>query len=117
MPAEQLVKYDEFAAWVKEQAGHCGLKANVEFVAAPLASTVADCTAMTEHPTIQFNTAHLQTPPAFFRPPFGRTGQLELVIHELGYALTGKPSDHGPAWGRGVAKAGARIAAAKPKQD
>ena len=118
VPAENLPRYDAFAAWAKEQAAHCGLNASIEFIESPQAATVADCTAMTKNPTIRFNTAHPDTPPAFFQPPFGRPEQLELLIHELGHALADKPSDHGPAWGRGAAKAGALIAAAarKPQQ-
>ena len=104
--------YDPFAQWVKRMAGHCGLTASVEFVEAPLASVIAQCTSMTRRPTLRFNVAHPELSPSFFKPPFGRYEQLELVIHELGHALANRPSDHGPAWGRGVAEAGARIAAA-----
>ena len=111
VPTENLPRYAAFAAWAKQQAAHCGLNANIEFIESPQAATIADCTAMTKNPTIRFNTAHPSLTRAFFQPPFGRADQLELLIHELGHALADKPSDHGPAWGRGVAKAGARIAA------
>ena len=58
-------------------------------------------------------------PPDFFQPPFGRTEQLELLIHEFGHALAQKGIEHGPRWGYGTAKAGALIAAhgpTKPQQ-
>ncbi len=32
------------------------------------------------------------------------------MIHEFGHAIAGKGMEHGPRWGEGVAKAGARIA-------
>ena len=114
VPPEQLPKYEEFEAWAKAQAALCGLEATIEFIESPGASTVADCTSTSRSPVIRFNTAHSRLPDAFFRPPFGREEQLELLIHELGHALAKKPG-HGPAWGDGVAKAGAMIAAGNGK--
>jgi len=111
VPPEQLPQYEGFAAWAKSQAALCELDATIEFIESPGASTVADCTSMSKSPVIRFNTAHSRLPAAFFRPPFGREEQLELLIHELGHALAKKPG-HGPAWGDGTAKAGAMIAAA-----
>ena len=111
VPPERLTKYEGFAAWARAQAALCGLEATIEFIESPGASTVADCTSMSKSPVIRFNTAHSRLPAAFFRPPFGREEQLELLIHELGHALAKKPG-HGPAWGDGTAKAGAMIAAA-----
>ena len=111
VPPERLPKYEGFAAWARAQAALCGLEATIEFIQSPGASTVADCTSTSRRPIIRFNTAHSRLPAAFFRPPYGREDQLELLIHELGHALAKKPG-HGPAWGDGVAKAGAMIAAA-----
>lgn len=73
---------------------------------------------MTQNPVIRFNTADHSITAAAFHPPLGRPEQLELLIHELGHALADQPSDHGPAWNRGIAKAGAIIAAAgrKPQE-
>ena len=110
IPELEETRYEEFADWVKRKAAVCNLRARVEFIEAPLASTVADCTTTSRTPLLRFNVAHPALGESFFKPPFDRREQLELVIHELGHALSEKPG-HGPGWGEGVAAAGAMIAA------
>ena len=107
-PAPDRPEYPAFAAWVQELARNCGLHASVSFIDNPTYRIVADCTADNEAPNVRFNIA--ATPEAFFLPPFNRTKQLELVIHELGHAIARKGMEHGPQWGNAVARTGALIA-------
>ena len=48
----------------------------------------------------------------FFEPPYGSVDHWDLLLHEFGHALAKLSSiEHGEAWGDGVSKAGAFIAA------
>ncbi len=100
-----------FIRWVRELGQACGLEVTVaftRFTTGRRPNIAADCTADSEAPTVRFNRAVLDE--EFFLPPYNRTEQLELVIHEFGHAIAGKGMEHGPQWGQGAAKAGARIA-------
>lgn len=98
-----------FAEWVTGMAGHCNLTATVHYFKEPDNARLADCSASTNTPTLRFNEARLGE--AFFRLPYGRTEHWELLLHELGHALSIQSAiGHGEAWGEGVSKAGALIA-------
>lgn len=106
-----------FREWVTEVAAFCGLNPAVIFYR-HADNVLASCTGNSANPRVSFNCSNL--PPEFFQPPYNRAEQLDIVIHELGHALADKPMEHGPAWGKGCAAAGARIAAgilAKFKQE
>ena len=48
----------------------------------------------------------------FFEPPYGSVQHWDLLLHEFGHAVAApSATGHGEAWGDGVSKAGARIAA------
>ena len=99
-----------FAEWVTEMAGHCSLTATVRYFDEPDNDRLADCSASTATPTLRFNKARLDH--AFFEPPYGSFEHWELLLHELGHALSNQSViGHGEAWGEGVSKAGALIAA------
>ena len=98
----------EFTEWVVEQGRHCNLSVQVEFINDRHSNVLADCSANSASPVIRFNVALLGKD--FFAPRFGRPEQLEIIIHELGHAVSDTPMEHGPKWGAGVAKAGALIA-------
>lgn len=108
-PAPDSSERDKFAQWVMEMANLCHLQANVEFIDDPKFNRLADCTPDNDQPTIRFNVAHLDGD--FFKPPYGNTDHMELIIHEFGHAVARLGMQHGPRWGNGVAKAGAMIAA------
>ena len=107
-PAPDRPEYPAFATWVQELARSCGLYASVSFINNPTYRIMADCTADTEAPNVRFNAAAI--PEAFFLPPFNRTEQLELVIHELAHAVARRGMEHGPQWGDAAARTGALIA-------
>ena len=98
---------ERFAEWVTEIAGQCNLSATVRFFNEPQNDRRADCSVSTATPTLRFNTAHLDE--KFFQPPYETLPHWDLVLHELGHALSER-SGHGEAWGEGVSKAGAFIA-------
>ena len=100
-----------FAEWVKELGRRCRLKVKVMMMERPptyRGNKLADCTADSSRPTIRFNKDELGE--EFFKAPYYRKEQLEIVIHEFGHAVAKKGMDHGPKWGQGVARAGSRIA-------
>lgn len=105
---ENVPWHAQFTEWVLEQAAHCEIYPTVEFIRDHNARILATCTPATIRPVLQFNVALLE--PKFFAPPYGRVEQLEIVIHELGHAISDTPMEHGPKWGEGVAVAGAMIA-------
>ena len=89
---------------------HCGLKATTRYFDEPDNDRLADCTASTPTPTLRFNAALLGE--KFFEPPYGSVAHWDLLLHEFGHALAKISSiEHGEAWGDGVSKAGAFIAA------
>ena len=99
-----------FAEWVIEMAGHCNLTATVRYFDEPDNDRLADCSASTTTPTLRFNEARLGR--GFFEPPYGSFGHWELLLHELGHAVSNQSViGHGEAWGEGVSRAGALIAA------
>ena len=100
-----------FVNWVQQLGRACGLNVTVaftNFTTGRRFNIAADCTADSLTPTVRFNRQSLRDD--FFHPPFNRSDQLELIIHEFGHAIAKKGMEHGPKWGEGVAKAGARIA-------
>ena len=99
-----------FAKWVTEMAGHCNLVATVRYFDEPDNERLADCPASTTTPTLRFNAARLGQ--SFFEPPYESVRHWDLLLHEMGHALTDpfRQSGHGEAWGEGVSKAGAFIA-------
>ena len=99
-----------FAAWVMEMALHCNLDATVRYFNEPENPREADCPSSTMTPTLRFNAARLGS--SFFQPPYESVCHWDLLLHELGHALTDpfRQSGHGEAWGEGVSKAGAFIA-------
>ena len=98
-----------FAEWVVEMAGYCNLSATVRYFGEPENRRLADCSASTASPILRFNEARLGR--AFFQPPYGSTEHWDLLLHELGHALTDHPTiGHNEFWGNGVSKAGALIA-------
>ncbi len=108
-PPEPGSNQERFAEWVTEMSSHCNLSATVRFFNEPDNRRQADCEVSTESPTLRFNEGSLgQT---FFEPPYESIEHWNLLLHELGHALTESPSaGHGEAWGEGVSKAGALIA-------
>ena len=100
--------FPPFERWVLRMAAYCGLHPEVIFYQHN-DQVLASCTGDTKYPKVSFNVANLA--PEFFRPPYNRPEQLDLLIHELGHALANKPMEHGPAWGHGCSSAGASIAA------
>ena len=99
-----------FAEWAIKIAGHCGLKATVRYFDEPDNARQADCEVSTTDPTLRFNEGRLGE--TFFQPPYGSIEHWNLLLHELGHALSNQSvTGHGEAWGDGVSKAGARIAA------
>ena len=108
--AEPDTNQSRFADWVVEIAGHCGLKATVLYFNEPHNRREADCNVSTKTPILRFNEAHLGE--KFFQPPYGSVDHWNLLLHELGHAVADQPEiPHGEAWGEGVSKAGALIAA------
>ena len=104
----------EFALWATEVASQCGVNARIKFFDEPDNRREADCQASTRNPTMRFNKGILGD--AFFEEPYGRQDQYNLLIHELGHALTDGPSlGHDEQWGEGVARAGAMIATMRGK--
>ena len=100
----------EFAQWATEISRQCGVNAEVRFFKEPESERLADCQASTRNPTMRFNEGKLSL--EFFEEPYGRREQYNLLIHELGHALTdGTSLGHDEKWGEGVAQAGAIIAA------
>ena len=97
-----------FAGWVKDIGRACNLTVTVEYINNPTFKRRADCSMGKADPTVRFNTAELEE--TFFRPPYNREDQLELVIHEFGHAIGDLKLKHGPRWGRGVAKAAGKVA-------
>ena len=99
-----------FARWVMEMALYCNLDATVRYFDEPENPREADCPASTMTPTLRFNAARLGS--SFFHPPYESVCHWDLLLHELGHALTDpfRQSGHGEAWGEGVSKAGAFIA-------
>ena len=98
-----------FAEWATKIAEWCGIGATVRFFDEPHNLRTADCQASTTNPVLRFNEGKLSQ--EFLREPYGRPEQYNLLIHELGHALTEGPSEgHDELWGEGVAKAGALIA-------
>ena len=98
-----------FAEWVIAMAGHCNLTATVRYFNEPDNYRLADCSASTTTPTLRFNAARLGE--TFFQPPYESTQHWDLLLHELGHALSNQSViGHGEAWGEGVSKAGALIA-------
>ena len=105
----------QFAEWVVEMAAHCDLTATVRYFDEPDNLRLADCSESTTTPTLRFNEARLDR--AFFEPPYGTIDHWELLLHELGHALSGQSEiGHGEAWGEGVSKAGALIAVQMPHE-
>ena len=98
---------ERFAEWVVEMAGYCHLAATVRYFREPSNDRLADCSVSTATPILRFNTAHLDE--EFFQPPYVSVRHWDLLLHELGHALSER-SGHGEAWGEGVSKAGALIA-------
>ena len=99
-----------FAEWVTEMAHYCDLIATVRYFDEPDNRRKADCEVSTTNPTLRFNEAHLDE--TFFQPPYGSVDHWDLLFHELGHALSNQSViGHGEAWGEGVSKAGAFIAA------
>ena len=98
---------ERFAEWVTEMAGHCNLKATVRFFNEPQNDRLADCSVRTATPTLRFNKAHLDE--EFFQPPYVSLRHWDLLLHELGHALSIQ-AGHVEAWGEGVSRAGALIA-------
>ena len=99
-----------FAGWAKEVAEQCGVNATVRFFNEPDNRILADCEVSTTSPTLRFNEGTLGQ--EFLREPYGTREQYNLLIHELGHALTEGPfGGHDELWGEGVARAGALIAA------
>ena len=89
---------------------HCGLEATTLYFDEPDNDRLADCTASTTTPTLRFNAALLGE--KFFEPPYGSVDHWDLLLHEFGHAVAApSATGHGEAWGEGVSKAGARIAA------
>ena len=108
--AESDTNQARFADWVVEIAGHCGLKATVRYFDEPDNDRQADCKVSTTTPILRFNEAHLGE--TFFQPPYGSVDHWNLLLHEFGHAVADRSeSGHGEAWGEGVSKAGALIAA------
>ena len=107
-PADPNEERENFAQWVVQMGNLCNLNVTVEFIDNPNFKRQADCTPDNPNPTVRFNVAQLED--RFFKPPYARADQLELVIHEFGHAVAQLGLKHGPRWGRGVAKAGALIA-------
>ena len=100
----------KFADWVVKMSSHCNLQAAVRYFDEPGNARLADCSATTASPTLRFNAARLG--PEFFEPPYGSIEHWDLLFHELGHALAvGSTTPHGAAWGDGVSKASAMIAA------
>ncbi len=98
-----------FAEWVIEMAGYCDLKATVLYLNEPANTALADCNVSTKTPIIRFNEGRLGK--SFFQPPYESTDHYDLIIHELGHALSNLSEfEHGEEWGKGVSKAGALIA-------
>ena len=98
-----------FAEWAIAMAGHCNLTATVRYFNEPDNYRLADCSASTTTPTLRFNAARLGE--TFFQPPYESTQHWDLLLHELGHALSNQSViGHGEAWGEGVSKAGALIA-------
>ena len=100
--------FETFREWVIKVASYCGLVPEVVFYQHE-DRVLASCTGNTTTPRVSFNCANLAED--FFRPPYNRAEQLDVVIHELGHALANKPMEHGPAWGHGCSAAGSLIAA------
>ena len=99
-----------FAEWVTEMARYCKLTATVRYFNEPDNARLADCSESTTTPTLRFNEAQLGG--TFFEPPYGSVVHWELLLHELGHAVSKQSViGHGEAWGEGVSKAGALIAA------
>lgn len=99
-----------FAEWVIEISGHCNLTATVRYFDEPDNLRLADCSESTTTPTLRFNEARLG--PAFFEPPYEYIEHWQLLLHELGHAVSNESViGHGEKWGEGVSKAGALIAA------
>ena len=97
-----------FALWATEMAEVCGVKAEIRFFNEPGNERTADCQASTKNPKMRFNTGTLGQ--RFFEEPYGREEQNNVLIHELGHALTEGPSmGHDEAWGNGAVRAGAII--------
>ena len=105
--AEDAVK-QAFSRWVTELGTACGLTVSVEYIDNPNFSRHADCTADSDEPTLRFNVAHL--PERLLHPPYNRSDQLELVLHEFGHAVGRMGLKHGSQWGRGVARASGMVA-------
>ena len=98
-----------FAEWVIAMANHCNLTATVQYFYEFDNDRLADCSASTATPCLRFNEARLGE--GFFQPPYGRVEHWNLLLHELGHALSNQSDiGHGEAWGDGVSKAGALIA-------
>ena len=97
---------ERFAEWVTEMAGYCNLTATVRYFHEPQNGRLADCLVSTATTTLRFNTARLDE--AFFQPPYESVQHWDLLLHELGHALSDRPL-HGEAWGEGVSKAGALL--------
>ena len=107
--AEPGTPQHEFAQWATEISQQCGVNAKVRFFKEPESTRLADCQASTRDPTMRFNEGKLS--PEFFENPYGRREQYNLLIHELGHALTdGTSLGHDEKWGEGVAQVGAIIA-------
>ena len=108
--AEPDTNQARFADWVVEIASHCGLKATVRYFNEPHNRSLADCNVSTTTPILRFNEARLGE--KFFQPPYGSVEHWNLLLHEFGHAVADQPEiPHGEAWGEGVSKAGALIAA------
>ena len=98
-----------FAEWVIKMGGYCNLTATVRYFHEPGNPRFADCSAATDTPTLRFNEALLGQ--AFFQPPYGSVKHWDLLFHELGHALANHSTGHDEAWGEGISKASALIAA------
>ena len=99
----------DWAKWVRKIGEVLGLEIIPEFVHNPAAKMTATCTANTTTPYMKFNTAKLDD---HFLSQRGAE-QLQLIIHELGHAVTDANMFHGPRWGEGCAEIGAALLAAK----
>ena len=106
-PAELNPTRQAFAQWIAELATRVGLSARIQFIRAPDATTMAQCTAHTANPTITINVS--QCPDSWLAER-GHP-QITLIIHELAHAYADTPGGHGPAWGEACAQVGGRIAA------
>lgn len=97
-----------FVEWVTRLGRYAGVGVYPVFVNLPAARNATMCSTSAVNPMMVFNAAVLSDE---FLAGRG-AGQMALVVHELGHALTTGEIMHGPRWGDGCVRAGSMIAVA-----